>query len=382
MSERRFIIPPDRPEPQQPEPVRRRSLHQGDILFTFFVGILLYAAWHVRRELVIIYVSALFATVFMPVVRGIMRLRIGKWSPGRGMAVLFLFLGVASGITLFIFFTLPPVIHDLHEFALEVPTRGPQILSRLRELPFFRHANLDAINAKLQDVASNVATYVLFSIRDWARTLFEIITGIILTVYFMLEGEKAYYWLLSFFPVDMRQRLDSTMARAEVRLGKWLLGQGTLMLILGVTSTIVFASLHVRYAYALGVLMGLFNIIPVIGAVISVTLAVLVAAVDSWTRALGVLIFYAIYAQIESSYLTPRIMRTSVDLAGLAVIIALLLGSALAGIVGAMVAVPTAVLIAVILNEYAVQPEPIIAPATPLSEIHTEEPADHTTSRS
>ena len=55
-------------------------------------------------------------------------------------------------------------------------------------------------------------------------------------------------------------------------MGKWLLGQGTLMLILGVLSTIVFAALHVRYAYALGVIMGLFNLVPVAGALVSVTL--------------------------------------------------------------------------------------------------------------
>jgi predicted PurR-regulated permease PerM len=264
---------------------------------------------------------------------------------------------------------LPPIIRDLHSFALEVPTRGPQLLSRIRELPFSRRMNINALNSRMQDFASNLATYVLSSIRDWARTIFEIITGIILTIYFMLEGETAYFWLLSFLPVDKRQRLDTTMARAEVRMGKWLLGQGSLMLILGVTSTIVFALLHVRYAYALGVMMGLFNIVPVAGAVVSVTFAVLVAAIDSWSRALGVLIFYLIYAQIETSFLTPKIMRTSVDLAGLAVIVALLLGSALAGVVGAMVAVPTAVLIAVLLDEYAVKPEPIIAPAQPLSEI-------------
>jgi predicted PurR-regulated permease PerM len=115
--------------------------------------------------------------------------------------------------------------------------------------------------------------------------------------------------------------------------------------------------------------MGLFNLIPIAGAVISMALVVLVAAIDSWGRVAGVLIFYAIYAQVETSFLTPRIMKHSVDLVGLAVIIALLLGGALAGIVGAMVAVPTAVLVAVLLNEYAVKPEPIIAEAKPLSEI-------------
>ncbi|HEV2464659.1 MAG TPA: AI-2E family transporter [Acidobacteriaceae bacterium] len=349
--------------------VNRPNQRRGDILFVFGVLILLYAAWHVRRELTIVYVSALFAVVFMPVVAAIMKLRIGRWSPRRGAAVLILFLVSATCIGLFTAFTLPPVLRDLRELARELPTRGPALLSRIRKLPFSERVNVDTLNAKLQDVASNLAAYLLYSIRDWARSLFDIVIGIVLTVYFMLEGGTAYFWLLSFFPVEKRHRLDSTLGRAEVRMGKWLLGQGSLMLILGVTSTIVFLALHIRYAYALGVLMGLFNIIPVVGALISVTLVSLVAAIDSWGRVVGVLIFYLIYAQVETSYLTPRIMRTSVDLAGLAVIIALLLGSALAGIVGAMVAVPTAVLIAVLLNEYAVQPEAVIAPSQPVSEL-------------
>ncbi len=110
-----------------------------------------------------------------------------------------------------------------------------------------------------------------------------------------------------------------------------------------------------RYAILLGLLMGLFNIIPVAGGVITILLAAGVAAIDSWQKMVGVLIFYAIYTQVENAYLTPRIMRSSVNLPGLAVLIALLAGSALAGVVGALVAVPTAALLAVLIDEYVVQ---------------------------
>ncbi len=167
----------------------------------------------------------------------------------------------------------------------------------------------------------------------------------------------------------MRQRLDQTLVRAEARMSKWLIGQGILMLILGVSSTIVYVALHVRYAYALGVLMGLFNIIPIAGAVVTVSLSLMVAAIDSWGRVAGVAIFYLIYAQVETSYLTPRIMRSSVDLPGLAVIVALLLGAAMDGVRGALVAVPTAVLVAVLLDEYAVNDEPVISGPKPLDEV-------------
>jgi len=355
-------------QPLSPRTRRQRAI-RGNILFAFAVALCLYTAWHVRDVLEITYVSALFAVVLMPVMRGIMKLRIGKWSPGRASAIFILLLAVAGAVSLFFFVALPPVIRDLRQFAAEAPTRVPQMLARIHKLPLSSHVDLNALNIKLQDFASNAASYLFLSISSWAGKVFNVITGIILTIYFLLEGEVAYYWVLSFFPVEKRKRLDTTLARAEVRMGKWLLGQGSLMLVLGLTSMIVFLFLHVRYAYALGVMMGLFNLIPIAGGVISMALVVMVAAIDSWGRVAGVLIFYAIYAQVETSFLTPRIMKQSVDLVGLAVIIALLLGGALAGIIGAMVAVPTAVLVTVLLNEYAVKPEPIIAEAKPLSKI-------------
>jgi predicted PurR-regulated permease PerM len=138
-------------------------------------------------------------------------------------------------------------------------------------------------------------------------------------------------------------------------MSKWLFGQGLLMLILGVTSTAVFAILHVRYFFLLGVLMGLMNIVPIAGGVITILLVGLVAALDSWTKMAGVFIFYLVYINIENAYLIPRIMRQSVNLMGLTVLIALIAGTELAGVVGALVAVPTAALIAVLIDEYFVQ---------------------------
>jgi predicted PurR-regulated permease PerM len=237
----------------------------------------------------------------------------------------------------------------------ELPERGPEMLSRLKHLPFASRLDVAALNARLQDYASNFVTYLFTSVSTWASGIFKIAAGIILTIYFMLEGEKAYHWILSFFAQPGRDRLNQTLLKADVRMGRWLLGQATLMLILGVYSTVVFTLLHVRYSYALGVVMGVTNIIPVIGAMVSLALVIIAAAMDSWMRVLYVLIAYGIYAQVENSYLTPKIMQSSVDLPGLAIIVSLLIGSAIDGVMGAMVAVPTAVLVAVILDEYAVK---------------------------
>jgi len=331
-----------------------RRDYRSDILFALGLILACGLAWLLREVLMLLYVSALFATVLTPVVRSTGRLRIGRWRPFKGYAVFFLLLAVAGALTGFGFLALPPVIHDMQDFAREMPTRLPLVLDRMRHIPFANNLNTDEITSKVQDFVSNAATYLLLSIKNWAGAMVNITMGFILTVYFILEGASAYVWFLSFVPPSRRDRLDNALQRARVRMDKWLVGQLSLMLILGLLSTAVYLILHIRYAFALGVLTGLLNIIPVLGAAICVGLALLVAAIDSWGRVLGVAIFYAIYLQVENSFLTPRIMRNSVGLPGLSILVALLIGSALAGVPGALVSVPTAVLVAVLMDEYLV----------------------------
>jgi predicted PurR-regulated permease PerM len=326
-----------------------------EIVFVFLLALGCYVAWLVRDVLLLLYVCALFAVVLSPLVRATAQFRLGRWQPFKGAAIFFLLLGVAAAITAFGFLALPPVIGDLQEFGREMPARLPGLLEKAKSIPFAQNLDTPDTLSKLQDFASHAATYLLLSIRDWAGTLFDVAMGFILTVYFILEGDHAYRWFLSLVPAGGRDRLDRTLQRADVRMGKWLLGQGSLMLILGAASTAVYLALNVRYAYALGVMTGALNIIPVVGAALCIGLALLVAAIDSWGRVVGVAVFYLVWVQVENSYLIPRIMKNRVGLPALAILLALLLGSALAGILGAMVAVPTAVLVAELLDEYVVQ---------------------------
>ena len=312
-------------------------------------------AWRLRSVLELVYVSALFAVVLMPAVQHIMRLKIRRWSPSRPLAIVALVLAVVLLLALFLTLGLPPVLHDIEHFLADLPQRIPAVVARMKHLPMADKFGVDSLAARSESMASSAAQYLFASAPLWLGHIFDMVAAVILCIYFMLEGEFAYYYFLSFFHLKSRKRLARTLVTAEVRMSKWLLGQGSLMLILGVTSTIVFGLLHVRYFVLLGVLMGLFNIIPIAGGVITILLAAGVAAIDSWQKMVAVLVFYLIYTQLENAYLTPRIMRQSVNLPGLSVLIALLAGSALAGVVGALVAVPTAALLAVLIDEYVVQ---------------------------
>jgi predicted PurR-regulated permease PerM len=298
----------------------------------------------------------LFAVVLMPAINGVRRLRIGRWRPNKGIAIAIIMVAGLALLTLFLAFAAPPIFHDAQGFIAAWPDHVPQIVNRVHRLPFTSRINAASLQRNLDRMASTIAGKLLMVSRSVAGGVFWFCIWLILTLYFIVDGERAFNWFLSLFPAAPRNRLKPTLLRAEARVQKWLLGQAALMLMMGSASALVFGILGVKYFYALAVFAGLVNIVPFVGPVTSVVLASLVAGIDSWTKLLGVLIFYFFYEQIEAGFLTPRIMKSTLDLPPLAVIIALSMGGALAGILGALVAVPTAALIAVLLDEYVVKP--------------------------
>lgn len=324
---------------------------RSDIVFTIVLLAALAVAWEIRGILLLIYVSALFAVVLSPAIELIRKIHIGKRRPGRGTAILILILfgiGLVAGVGLLM---LPPILRDLHAFALDLPHRTAGVMTRLRSLPF--GVNFDP--TVLEEHATVAVGGAFGVFRAITGGLMGAVTCAILIAYFIVDGERAFHWLLSLMPLEHRPRIEATATRAEARVRHWLVGQAALMLILGSSAAIVFGLLRIKYFYALAVIAGMLNIVPVIGPLTAAVLACIVAAFDSWAKLAGVLAFFAVYQQIETAILTPRIMKLSVDLPALAVITALLIGGALAGVLGALIAVPTAAVIAVLTDEYLVR---------------------------
>ena len=124
-----------------PAPRRR-----ADILFTLAVLGGLYAAYVVRHVLLIIYVSALFAVVLSPVIQLIARIHIGKWRPNHGIALLILIVGLATLLTLFLIFALPPIFHDARSMASEWPKRLIELTNKARSVPFLEGVDMTKLD--------------------------------------------------------------------------------------------------------------------------------------------------------------------------------------------------------------------------------------------
>jgi len=325
--------------------------HRSDILFGFGLLLALYLAFQVINVLLLVYISALFAVVLAPAIDVVRRIKIGSWRPGRGLAMLVLLLGLLSFVVLFSAFAIPPIYDDAVALADNWPTRVAEIVTKLHRIPFLHDFN----PSQLEAVASSVIPDAFGIFRNVAGGVMGLFYWFIITAYFILDGERAFYWGLSMFPAAHRQRLERTLIRAEVRMRHWLVGQLALMALLGTASGIFFTVIGLKYAAALAVFSGVVNIIPILGPTVAITLASTVAIFDSPAKFAAVLIFYFLYQQTETGFLAPRIMKSTVDLPPLAVVIALTLGGALAGVLGALVAVPTAALCAVLIDEYLVR---------------------------
>lgn len=320
------------------------------IVWAFAVGLLLFLVYTLRNTLLLLYLSAVFAVVLSPAVDWVNRLRIGRWHPGRAASIVIIIGVVLVLLAVFLVLALPPVISDVQQLIQQLPARVRQLQSRLGSLPFLRQIDLQTIGGYISSFLGGLTGLV----STTAGAVVSLAAVIVLTAYLILDGARVFDWMISLLPPDISPRLRDTLLRAGVRMRGWLVGQAMLMLVLGASSAVAFGLLGVRYYYLLAVFAGVSNIIPMLGPVLTVILAGLAAAIDSFSKLIGVLIFYLAYQQVENALLTPRIMKMQVQLSSTAVLVALLVGGELAGIPGALVAVPSAVIVSELANEYLV----------------------------
>lgn len=331
--------------------------YRSIVLFCFGIGLLLYICFILRQALFLIYVGALFAVLLYPLAQTIQRIRIWKWSPGVGSSVLILFGGMIAVVLLLLIWFVPKLLGDVHS----IRQIWPQRLNQIQE---WMHRTIPALNISANDINAYLREFVRRDFQPAQLTKGLIAAGTVLltSAYFMIDGERSIAWLVSLFPPRTQSRARSTLLRGGHRMQKWLSGQAILMATHGTSAFFAFWLLHVKYFYALAVFAGLVNVIPVLGPIITVIVAGLIAAMDSFSKLLGVVVFFVIYHNVENAFLNPRIMESRVNIPAVTIIVALVLGEEFAGIVGMLIAVPTAVLISVLIKEYVTSDVPQAQP--------------------
>jgi predicted PurR-regulated permease PerM len=176
-----------------------------------------------------------------------------------------------------------------------------------------------------------------------------IVTIAFLTFFMLLEGPK---WMERFYgllPDSSRDRWRQIGRDIYLTVGGYVTGNLLISVIAGITSTIVLLIMGVPYAVALGVLVAILDLIPLAGATLAAIIVSTVAFIDSIPAGIVVLIFFIVYQQVENHLLQPLVYSRTVQLSPLAILIAVLIGAKIAGVLGALAAIPVAGTIQVLL---------------------------------
>jgi predicted PurR-regulated permease PerM len=186
-------------------------------------------------------------------------------------------------------------------------------------------------------------------------TLFNSVTLLLLTPYFAVSFPNLKLAVFRLIAYDHRENYVYMVNRAVDLTANYIVGNLIISLAAGVTAFIVFTAIGLPYALALATWVALMDLIPAIGALIGMIPVVIVASQVGVREVVFAIIFFVLYQQFENYIIAPRVMRKAVNLNPALVIIALLVGGSLAGLVGALLALPVAALIKVLITEFFVE---------------------------
>ncbi len=335
-----------------------RSLILYGILMTALTAILLWCAYIVRDALLIVYVSVLFALGFSPVVRVIERqkvLPIASRLP-RWLAILILYVAILGTVALVMFLVFPPLVHQAQALWDKTPEMFERVQQYLMQKGWLQeHLTMREAVARAPGGSGDAVGRVAGAAANVAGGIFGIVTILILTFYLLVDSGSLRLQALHLFPRRHRDRADAASREVMVKVSAWLGGQLLLAGVIGTSSAIGLWALGVPFFYVLALLSAVGEMIPVVGPILSAIPAIAVASTVSLKTVLFVLIFFFLQQQLENHILVPKIMSRQVGVSAVTVIVALLIGGSLLGIVGALLAVPTAAVLQVIVLELMAQ---------------------------
>lgn len=317
------------------------------------------ALYQVRTVLMLVYVSGLLAIGLAPIVRAVERqkmLPVGTRRFPRWVAILTLYVALLSVLVGVGFAVVPPLVAQAQALSRRIPDLFARAQQFLMDRGLIDHeltmteALQKAPSGVLSSGGDAVAT-VIGAVMGLAGGVFGLLTILILTFYMLVESDTIFRRFVRLFPVEQRLRVATVSSDISMKVSAWLGGQLLLGAIIGVTATVGLWLIGVPYFFVLGLIAGIGELIPMVGPLLSAIPAIVVALTVSPGLALATAVFFLAQQQFENHLLVPKLMERQVGVSAVTVIVALLIGGSLLGIVGALLAVPTAAALQVIIDE-------------------------------
>jgi predicted PurR-regulated permease PerM len=317
-----------------------------------WLAVLLVVAWllgHVTHALLILVVSAIVAFALSPVVDLLQR-----WLP-RVLAIAIayvvgfaLLVGLLSVVVLSAVTETNSLVHSLPGYAARAQRTLPQLIELLGRFGI-TPGEVNQAQGRLIEYLQGIGTQAASDAFDFVRTVLGAIVDtvlvLILSIYLVANGPRMVVWLREHAPRSQASRANLTIAIVNQVVGGYVRGTLTMALLVGLLVGVGMGVLGVRYALLLGILAFFMEFVPVLGVIISGAVCVIVALLQSPILALLVLGYFVVVHVIEGDVIGPRIMARAVGIHPAVALLALVAGSELFGLWGALLGAPLAGLV-------------------------------------
>src|SRR5436190_1043946 len=331
--------------------VSARVVAKVVLVATLVLGAL-YFAYLIRQVIGLVLIAAFFAIAIAPAVNWLNNRRVPRWA-----AILLVYLAAAGSVFGIGLLIVPPLVNGVQDLS----TNLPGYVDDLRHNDTFRnYDNRYHITEKLSQQAQQLPT----KLGDAAGTLRDVTVGVfnrfvqlfsilVITFFLVKDGDR----LLGFFyrqvPSENGRRLKKIAGDISDAIAGYVFGNFVISILAGFVTYVTLRILGVPFALPLAILFGFFDLVPLAGATLGGILVGIVVAFVNFP--VGVIVWVAVlilYQQVENNLVQPFVYGRAVELHPLVVIVAILIGAALLGVLGALIAIPAAAAVQAVVRDY------------------------------
>jgi predicted PurR-regulated permease PerM len=308
------------------------------------VAAVLEVLWISRHVLTWVFISLFLALALNPAVEWLLRHGI----PRRGLAVAITYVGVAIAVTAIGATFIPTLVHQVNQFVDKLPDYIDDLTSGRGRLGFLetKYHVVDKVREQVKEGGASKVLGLSGTALAITKGVISIVVGtltiVFMTFFMLLEGPRWVERIYGLFPAESQPRWRKVGYDIYRTVGGYVTGNLLISLIAGSASTLVLLIMGVPYAVALGLIVAFLDLIPLAGATLAAIIVGTVSFLHSITAGIVVVAFFVVYQQIENHLLQPVVYGRTVQLSPLAVLVSVLIGAELAGVLGALAAIPVA----------------------------------------
>jgi predicted PurR-regulated permease PerM len=318
------------------------------------VAVVLWVIWVSRRVLVWTFVSVFLAIAMSPGVDALQRRGLRR----RGLAAGVMYLVVLALIAGIGALILPTLIQQVNDLVRAAPGYVRDLTAGRGPLGFLetKYHVVERVQEAVRGNGSGRLAGGATAALDVTRSVITFVAGVVtiafMTFFMLLEGPAWRDRLIALLPAPSQPRAHHIAHEVSRTVGGYVTGNLLISLIAGFATTMVLLAVGVPFALALGLLVAILDLIPLAGATLAAIIVTLVSLTESVTAALIVLAYFIVYQQVENHLLQPIVYGRTVQLSPLAILISVLIGAEVAGVIGALGAIPVAGTIQIVLADW------------------------------